>query len=230
VCAVRSRSSADAGEARISVAKRERRTYTAAVHPARRALAIGSIATLEVIRAAAGAVVAALVCGGCGGEALRGNVYRDEEAQYRIGALGGGWERVEVEGQNDLAWHSPSSGAIVQVNATCDPDSDVPLTALTNHLLIGFTERDVREQQVVAMDGREALRTHVVARLDGVERELLFYVMKKDECVYDFALIAPPGTSFASATAEFDEFVASFTTVASPPSVSSQRPSSTAAR
>jgi hypothetical protein len=88
----------------------------------------------------------------------------------------------------------------------------VPLTALTNHLLLGFTERDVQEQEIVPMDGREALRTHVVARLDGVPRELLFYVMKKDDCVYDLALLAPVGPQFERALVEFEPFVAGFTT------------------
>lgn len=153
--------------------------------------------------------VALAACGG-GGQ-LRGSVYQDREASYRIGALEGGWERLRVEDQNDLAWRS-EAGAIVQVNSTCDPASDVPLTALTNHLLMGFTERDVREQVMVPMDGREALRTHVVARLDGVPRELLFYVMKKDDCVYDLALVAPVGPSFERALREFEPFVAGFST------------------
>jgi hypothetical protein len=150
-------------------------------------------------------------CGGGGGE-LRGSVYRDAEARYRIGTLGGQWQRLRVEDHNDLAWREARLGAIVQVNATCDPASDVPLTALTNHLLMGFTERDLRAQQLVPMDGREALRTHVVARLDGVPRELLFYVMKKDDCVYDLALLAPPGPSFERALLAFEPFAQAFTT------------------
>lgn len=156
--------------------------------------------------------VIAPTIGGCGGGGLRGDVYRDDEARYRIGDLGEGWQPLGVADQNDLAYHHPHLGAIVQLNATCDPDSDVPLTALTNHLLIGFTERDIRDQRVVPMDGREALRTHVVARLDGVPRELMFVVMKKDDCVYDFALITPPGPSFERATPEFESFLAGFST------------------
>src|SRR5690242_20716360 len=113
-----------------------------------------------------------MLIAGCGGGRLRGDVYTDAEARYRVGPLSSGWSALDVEDQNDLAYHHEAIGAIVQVNATCDPDSDVPLTALTNHLLIGFTERDVRDQRLMPLDGREALRTHVLARLDGVEREL----------------------------------------------------------
>jgi len=165
------------------------------------------------VRGTSAPVLASLIAlAGCGGGRLRGDVYVDSEARYRVGPLSSGWSALDVEDQNDLAYHHEAIGAIVQVNATCDPDSDVPLTALTNHLLIGFTERDVREQRVVPMDGREALRTHVIARLDGVERELLFVVMKKDDCVYDFSLIAPPGSAYTRALPEFEAFLAGFST------------------
>jgi len=154
----------------------------------------------------------AALCAGCGGGGtLRGSVYEDSEARYRIGDLGAQWESLDVD-QNDLAWRQPSTGAIVQVNASCDPFSDVPLTSLTNHLLIGFTDRDRRSTERVPMDGREALRSHYVASLDGVPRELLLYVMKKDECTYDLSLVAPPGEPYQRAEPEFEAFVRAFTT------------------
>lgn len=162
-------------------------------------------------------MAAALLMVGCGGGGtLAESVYRDAEARYRIGELGDGWDRLEI-GDNDLAWHHDEIGAIVQVNATCDPFQDVPLTSLTNHLLIGFTDRDYVSSDLVPLDGREALRSHVVAELDGVPRELLLYVMKKDRCTYDFALIAPPDASYRRAEPEFERFVRGFTTEAGAP-------------
>lgn len=157
------------------------------------------------------AVVAfSLGCGG-GGE-LRGSVYRDHESRYEIGPTGSDWRRLRVDDDNDLAWESGRHRAVMQINSTCDPTSDVPLVSLTNHLLVGFTARDIREQELVPLDGREALRTHVVANLDGVPRELLLYVLKKDDCVYDMALIAPEGASFTGAMPEFESFAQGFTT------------------
>ncbi len=153
-----------------------------------------------------------VVAAGCGGGAsFVDQVYRDEESRYRVGELGGGWERMAVE-QNDLAFHHSDLGAVVQVNANCDPGADVPLTALTNHLLIGFTDREWHSSQTIPFDGREALRSHITASLDGVPRELLLYVLKKDECTYDFALVAPPGDTYRRAERDFERFVADFTT------------------
>jgi len=157
------------------------------------------------------ALVACLACS-CGGQAsLEGGVYHDPEARYRVGNLGTGWSELGgVASQNDIAYFQEALGAIVQVNASCDPELDIPLVALTNHLLIGFTERDIKEQTLVPLDAREAMRTHVHAKLDGVPRELLFYVLKKDGCVYDFALIAPPGDPFSRASVSFEAFVRRF--------------------
>ena len=118
---------------------------------------------------------------------------------------------MDVQGQNDLAWAHDGHAAIIQANASCNPSLDIPLAALTNHLLIGFTERELAEQELVPMDGREALRTHMRAKLDGVPRELLLVVLKKDGCVYDFALVAPP-TGFQSARSSYDAMLQSFGT------------------
>lgn len=152
----------------------------------------------------------ALLLLSCGGARLIGSEYRDGEAHYHIGPVGSGWASLSVDDDNDLAWHDERNEAVIQVNATCDPGADVPLTALTNHLLAGFTGREVQEETLVPIDGREALRTHVLARLDGVPRELLLYVMKKDGCIYDFALVTPPGEPFARAMDSFEPFVAGF--------------------
>jgi hypothetical protein len=155
----------------------------------------------------------ALGCGG--GSHLHGRVYRDDEAHYRIGELGGGWSAVSVP-DNDVAFHNGSLGAIVQVNASCDPAGDIPLTVLTSHLLAGFTARQTLSEDLVPMDGRQALRTHVTASLDGVPRELLLYVLKKNDCVYDLTLITPPGELTSSLTT-FESFVAGFSTEAGAP-------------
>ena len=161
-------------------------------------------------------VALALAFAACGGSTYEGGEYREGAIRYRAPSPGAGWEAIDVEGQNDLAWRSPSLGAIIQVNATCDPDMDVPLSALRNHLLIGLTEREVQSEETISLDGREALRTHVVAKLDGVPREMLLTVLKKDGCVYDFALVTPPGSGFAQASQRYDALLAGFTTLEAP--------------
>ncbi len=143
---------------------------------------------------------------------LDDGIYRGPHVSYRIGAIGSGWERVTVDRQNDLAWHNPTKGAVMHVDSTCDPAFDIPLKALRNHLLIGFTDREILEENLVPMDGREALRTRLEAKLDGVPRDILLQILKKDGCVYDFGLVGPPGPGFEGALGDFDQMLAGFTT------------------
>jgi hypothetical protein len=130
-----------------------------------------------------------------------------------VDAPGGVWRAVDVSGQNDLAWHHAGHEAFIQVNASCDPALDIPLRALTNHLLVGFTEREVLSQLVRSFAGREALETVVQAKLDGVSRQLALTVLKKDGCVYDFALVAAPGDTFQEARHAYNAVLTSFRTV-----------------
>ncbi|MCB9635312.1 MAG: hypothetical protein H6721_24595 [Sandaracinus sp.] len=153
--------------------------------------------------------VSMLACGG--GARYEGGEFRDGPVHFAVRPPDG-WRAISVARTNDLAWAHDDAGAVLQVNGDCDPSLDIPLVALTNHLLVGFTEREIVEQILVPVDGREALRTHVVAKLDGVPRELLLHVVKKNGCVYDFALVAPPGERFAQARASYETVLQSFET------------------
>jgi hypothetical protein len=155
------------------------------------------------------AVVSCLAA--CGGAGSHGTHVVDDATTFEVGPLGAGWKPVDLGDENDAAWAS-EGGAIIQANASCSPDLDIPLEALTQHLLIGFTERNTLETTRVPLDGREALRSHITAKLDGVARELLLVVVKKNDCVYDFALISPPGESFVRAEPEFTALVSALRT------------------
>lgn len=155
-----------------------------------------------------------LIAAGCATTGtLQNSVYKGPDTTYEIGPVGPGWQRVSVNDQNDAAWHNASKEAVMHVDSECDPSLDIPLTALRAHLMIGFTEREVLSEETVPMDGREALRTHFTAKLDGVPREILMQILKKDYCVYDFALVAPPGPPFQEALGDFDAFVDGFHTI-----------------
>jgi hypothetical protein len=147
----------------------------------------------------------------CGGSTFNGSVYRDDELAFRVGPRPSSWHSIQVDGAL-LAFRDKAAGATIAVNGRCGLDGDdVPLRALTHHLFLHFTGRRVLEQRSLALDGREALRTELLADLDGVPRRFMVYVLKKDSCVYDFVWIgatAPP----AGAAAEFHTFVEGFTT------------------
>ena len=159
-------------------------------------------------------VVLGFLASGCGAASatLHDGVYKDDDTSFTIGKLPASWKRIHARHQTDIAWHDKARAAVIQIDASCDPALDIPLSALTSHLLIGFTDRKIIDESLTDLNGRESLRSHLEARLDGVKRELLLQVLKKDGCVYDFALAASPGEGFKHALTEFDSMVSRFRT------------------
>lgn len=146
----------------------------------------------------------------CGGPTFDGHVYRGKEFAFRVGPLPENWRAIDAEGT--LLAFDGGSGRTVAVNGRCGVDGDdVPLNALTHHLFLNFTQRNVLEQKSVELDRREALRTELSANLDGVPKHFVVYVLKKDGCVFDFMWIGSPEESDGN-IASFDRFVRGFST------------------
>jgi hypothetical protein len=151
----------------------------------------------------------ALFCASaCSGHHYRDGIVKKGDLEYRFAPLGPGWKYLSLS-ENDAAFYSPGTGHSIAVNATCRGHEDAPLEVLTQHLLMGFTDRVKVEQDKEPMAQREALRSHYMAKLDGVPVELLLVVLKKDNCVYDFTYVSPPGR-LAEKEPDFERVVQSF--------------------
>src|SRR6187551_3786473 len=160
---------------------------------------------------AALAALVALALAACASSGFDGHVYHDEDLRFRVGPVPSSWRRLEVEDAR-LAFRDDSANATVAVNGRCGLDGDdVPLTSLTQHLFLQFTDRVQLSQTKLSLDGREALRTEISAALDGVKKQYLVYVLKKDSCVYDFMYIsADTAANQTRPRADFEHFVQGF--------------------
>lgn len=157
-------------------------------------------------------VLHALGCASAPKEGFDGSVYRKGQVAFQVPPPPADWRPVVLK-QAALSYRDAAHDASILVNARCGPlEQDTPLVALTTHLLIGTTERDVRAQEVEPLDGREALHTEVVAKLDGVALYFDVFVLKKDGCIYDFVYFAPTGRGPAGA-APFRALVRGFRTL-----------------
>jgi hypothetical protein len=147
---------------------------------------------------------------GCGG-GLTGRTYRHGDIVFDVGPIPASWSPVDA-GDAALAFRDDAAKVTVAVNARCHEETDdAPLKALTKHLFLEFTQREVIGERSLELDGREALRTELRADLDGVPMHFTVYVLKKDWCVYDFMHIATLDSP-ATSRADFDRFVAGFAT------------------
>ena len=155
--------------------------------------------------------LACLICAACASTGFNGRVYKDGSLRFRVGPVPDAWRALQVDDAR-LAFRDDQANATIAVNARCGVDGDdVPLASLTQHLFLEFTERTQLSQTQVSLDGREALRSELRAALDGVKKQYLVYVLKKDGCVYDFMYIAADGA--AGSRAEFERLVQGFQTL-----------------
>ncbi|MCC6524851.1 MAG: hypothetical protein IT373_19505 [Polyangiaceae bacterium] len=155
-----------------------------------------------------------LALGGCPASRFTGGTVHGDGYAFTIPEPPGAWRQI-AHNQAALAFRDEPNRGLVLFNAHCHVDSeDVPLQALTNHLFLTFTEREITVQEVVPFDGREAMHTALGAKLDGVPQRYDVWVLKKDECVYDLIYAAPePG--FERGVPVFREVVRGFATVPS---------------
>jgi hypothetical protein len=153
--------------------------------------------------------LALLLVVGCGGPSFDGRVYRSGDVAFHVGPVPQRWRAIEATGAL-LAFRDDEAAATVAVNGRCGLDGDdVPLESLTHHLFLQFTDRELVGQNRVDLDGRAALRTEMLAELDGVKKRYVVYVLKKDGCVYDFVYVSPGD----GGREEFERFVRGFGTL-----------------
>ena len=139
-----------------------------------------------------GLIALSIFLGACAASSgLSDGVYRDAQVRYKIAAPGGAWKPLRLQ-TADLSWMQPKTGSTLLVNSNCKGVKDVPLQSLTQHLLIGMTDKKIIAQETIAFSGRDAMETEVSAKIDGVPQRMKMLVMKKDGCVYDLFFGADP--------------------------------------
>ncbi len=146
----------------------------------------------------------------CTGHTVKDGYFTKGWLRYRVATPDPGqWEQVKFV-ENDLAWVNRNTAHVLSVNATCDEHGDPGLDVLTTHLLFGFTDRTLKSRETKMIDGREALLSNYVAKLDGVPVEIDLAVLKKNDCVHDFIYVSPAGRA-GEHRPEFDRLLAQFT-------------------
>ena len=119
------------------------------------------------------------------------------------------WTETESEGDTDKAFKT-AAGSMVTVTSSCQENRQVSLRNLTRDLLLGAKKVKFIQQQPMIIARTEALFSHVNTTVEGKAFQLLFIVLRKNSCVFDFSLVSPKPISqgeiqeFISFTKSFD--------------------------
>ena len=155
--------------------------------------------------------LACVALGACNGHTYKDGYFSKGGLRYHVATLDPAqWQQLGFA-DNDLAWVNRSSPHVLSTNATCDLENhgDPSLEVLTTHLLFGFSDKTLNARETKTIDGRQALISSYVAKLDGVPVEIVLAVLKKNDCVHDFIYISPPGQA-AAHRAQFELLLTQF--------------------
>ena len=113
--------------------------------------------------------------------------WRSTRGGYRIGAPGAGWERFDLEGAA-LAFRQGGSETM-SLQARCGRPVASP-AIMARHLLIGISERTLRQAGPVAVAGRSGWTQTFDARLEARTVRIQTVTLVTSSCAYDFLVVA----------------------------------------
>lgn len=116
------------------------------------------------------------------------------------------WVEVKNEG-SDLALNNKSTKSFFIFNSACRKFDPSNLPTLTNSLLAGINNLEVIEKSTITHQEREALLVIAKGSIDGVDRYFRLLTTQKNNCIYDFALIATTKKNLEKDTNSFNNFI-----------------------
>ena len=127
---------------------------------------------------------------------------------YVLARLPERWIKLEAS-DAEGTFESKDTRAIISFNSVCGRYQDSSLEALSQQLLGTYSDPEIVSQNPKQIDGREALITRVVGKLDGVEVESQFVVLRKNNCLFDFTLLRT-NRFVAQDLQDFDRWIENF--------------------
>lgn len=128
---------------------------------------------------------------------------------YQLGKLSNDWVEVKTKDSSKHFFQSSKHASVIGVSSICHRYQEATLKSLSKSLTRPMDNEIVIEQKEISMDQREALETRATGDVDGVPVEALFFVFRKNACVFDFSVVSKEKIP-AGEEAEFREFVKAF--------------------
>lgn len=124
----------------------------------------------------------------------------------RINFLSSNWRPLTPD-TADYAVQNPITSSIITANSMCKKYDSTSLKHLTINIMSGVEEPETLEIQTLKFSGREALKTSIKGKLDGVVTYMDIMTVRKNRCVYDFILISPSLKTFNKDRSSFERFL-----------------------
>lgn len=119
-------------------------------------------------------------------------VVRTKGGQFRLGILPDHWEQKKIK-FHALLFENQLDHSTITIDSFCRSAVDGgSLEKQTELMLRGIRNVKIIERKLLVLSGRDALHTLVTGKIDGRSIFADFYVLKMNECVFDFFYITYP--------------------------------------
>lgn len=116
------------------------------------------------------------------------------------------WVTIKDEGA-DLALINKSTNSFFLFNSACRKYESSNLGVLSNSILTGIDRVEYIEKTKTTHQGRDASVVIAKGSIDGIERFFRILTTQKNNCIYDFALIATSMANLEKDTPDFEKFI-----------------------
>jgi len=145
----------------------------------------------------------------------------DKARGFRIPILRDGWRQLEAEGA-ELAFQAEPGGQVAALFVSCEERQATPLRILARQLFFGISPKRVVSQQMITLNGTDAIHTVLTGHLRATDVMVSSYVAKDDRCAYDLVYVASP-EAFQDRLPEFERFVQGWTLTENTPGRGTER-------
>jgi len=115
---------------------------------------------------------------------------RVPSSDYSINFESPSWQLIEHE-EYDKAYINNDSGKVLMANSHCDAFQNESLETIARRELIGLRNVQLLQAEEGKDLGRESYHIMAKGTLDGVPINVKTITLRKDHCLYDFAMINP---------------------------------------
>jgi hypothetical protein len=120
-----------------------------------------------------------------------------------------GWQQIEVEG-TELAFRAEPGGQVAALFVNCEEEQPTALRILARRLFFGIGPKQMVAQNVISLNGTEAVHTLLTGRFQETPVIISSYVAKDGDCAYDLVYVASP-EAFQDRLPEFERFARGWT-------------------
>ncbi len=117
--------------------------------------------------------------------------------------------QAQTEGAADAVWRNSKNGNNISYLTQCGDKADPELESIRHELALGLAEYRITGSQRFPYNSREALRSYIIGKVDGIETHMDVVIFKKNGCIYTLTLVGV-ANRLEGDTAAFNQFINGF--------------------